>query len=133
MDKKSSKRKKRNESETFRCRHCKKEVSGKSIGTKQRNHCPYCLYSLHVDIKVGDRLSKCQSQMRPIGLTLRPDEEVMIVHRCLGCKKISLNRIAGDDNPETILSLVNPEINTDTNIELVKDKEDVLSQLYGKK
>jgi len=123
-----------NESDTFRCKHCKKEVSGESIGTRHRNHCPYCLYSLHVDIKVGDRRSECHSQMKPIGLTLRPDGEIVTVHRCLSCGKVSLNRIAGDDNPETILSLVNPKLDIQIpNIDFVTGTEDVLTQLYGRK
>jgi len=72
--------------------------------------------------------------MKPIGLTLRPDGEIVTVHRCLSCGKVSLNRIAGDDNPETILSLVNPKLDIQIpNIDFVTGTEDVLTQLYGRK
>ena len=41
---------------TFNCEHCGKEVLPLSDGS-YRNHCPYCLYSKHVDIVLGDRLN----------------------------------------------------------------------------
>ncbi|MDQ5968548.1 MAG: hypothetical protein QG561_147 [Patescibacteria group bacterium] len=45
--------------ETFTCVHCGIQVSQHPTGSA-RNHCPVCLYSLHVDESVpGDRLSDC--------------------------------------------------------------------------
>jgi len=44
--------------------------------------------------------------MKPIGLRFKYDGELMIVHWCLSCGKISNNRIAGDDIPEVILTLI---------------------------
>lgn len=69
-----------------------------------------------MDLKTpGDRQSPCGSRMMPIGLTLknirenpftgRVSGELMIVHACLGCNKVSANRIAGDDNSYQILQL----------------------------
>ena len=58
--------------------------------------------------------------MKPIGLTFKKDGELMIVHKCLNCGKISRNRIAGDDNPYAIVPLSNEE-----------DKQAVLTILYG--
>lgn len=113
----------RNESEDFRCRHCKKEVSGKAIGTKQRNHCPYCLYSLHVDEEIGDRRSACLGSMKPIGLTTKKDGEIMIIHKCEKCNKVSNNRIAGDDSTEVILTIP---------LDKTLDKETLDIQLFGK-
>lgn len=134
------KRFKPNESKDFRCKNCRAEVSGQSIGTKQRNHCPYCLTSLHVDVNIGDRKATCQRTMKPIGLTMKKDGEIMIVHQCTGCGKISTNRIAGDDEPSAVLGLVDfdndaaTEVNLrKSNISLVRDKEDVETQLFGKK
>ena len=37
----------------FICAHCGKEVE--PLGYTSRNHCPFCLWSLHVDINPGDR------------------------------------------------------------------------------
>ena len=45
----------------FICQHCGKEVLPLTDGS-YRNHCPFCLYSLHVDITPGDRacIHRCQ-------------------------------------------------------------------------
>jgi hypothetical protein len=69
-------------------------------GTRHRNHCPTCLWSLHVDDDVpGDRDADCAGSMEPIGVTVRDDGEWALVHRCAGCSTVHVNRIAGDDNP----------------------------------
>ncbi len=53
--------------------------------------------------------------MKPIGLTFKwegvdkynnlREGELMLIHECTGCGKISINRIAADDNEETILKV----------------------------
>ncbi len=54
--------------------------------------------------------------MHPIGLTLKRTRnkyahaesgELMIIHQCLGCGKLSINRIAADDNGECLLEVFN--------------------------
>lgn len=102
-----------NASGDFVCLSCDAFVSVGEIlsGVRNRNHCPYCLSSRHVDqFESGDRLSACKGRMRPIGLTLKRSAkkytsqgELMLVHMCEGCGKISINRIAADDNAEMIL------------------------------
>ena len=52
--------------EGFRCRVCKKDVL--PLSYTARDHCPYCLCSLHVDINPGDRACLCKGILRPIGL-----------------------------------------------------------------
>jgi hypothetical protein len=101
----------------FKCVSCKNWVnsSRESSGVNNRNHCPLCLVSLHVDlIKAGDRRATCRSRMVAIGLTFKkvnkryPGEEqgeLMLIHRCAGCGKININRVAGDDNPELLYGL----------------------------
>ncbi len=85
--------------ETFRCRHCRTMVGPVISGGSHRNHCPICLYSLHVDGKTpGDRRSECRSLMEPVGLFSRPSGEQVIIHRCLGCGFERFNRVAADDN-----------------------------------
>ena len=49
----------------FICQNCGKEVLPLTDGS-YRNHCPFCLYSLHVDIIPGDRASDCGGIMKPI-------------------------------------------------------------------
>lgn len=101
----------------FKCCYCGQWVRfSEFMGTAHRNHCPYCLWSKHVDDrKVGDRKSQCQKPMKPIGLTFKwegvdkynnlREGELMLIHECTGCGKISINRIAADDNEETILKV----------------------------
>jgi len=39
----------------------------KNFGYTARDHCPYCLYSKHLDIFPGDRKNECKGLMKPIG------------------------------------------------------------------
>ena len=89
----------------FTCKHCGERVPEAAPGTRNRNHCPHCLYSRHVDITRGDRKSQCGGMMKPIGIVERKDGEQLIVHQCQGCGCISKNRIAGDDNETLIANL----------------------------
>ncbi len=102
----------------FVCLHCGALVSAAAAlsGVRNRNHCPYCLTSRHLDLfEAGDRLSACKARMRPVGLTLkrsakkyagRVPGELMLVHQCEDCGKVSINRIAADDDGELILSVL---------------------------
>lgn len=95
----------------FECRHCRLVVSAAAevSGVRNRNHCPYCLWSRHLDLRVpGDRLSACQGGMRPVGLAFKRRHkqyasaqpgELMLVHQCQACGHVSLNRVAADDGP----------------------------------
>lgn len=69
------------------------------------DHCPNCLYSLHLDREPGDRASDCHGRMEPIGVWVRKNGEWAIIHRCLRCGKIGSNRIAADDNPMKLMAL----------------------------
>lgn len=137
----------------FICKKCGRKVPKKALGTKNRNHCPFCLWSYHVDEeKPGDRKSSCHGLMEPLGLTFKHEGfdkygnkrkgELMIIHYCLICGKISINRLAGDDNPEKVMelfekSLLLPEklveILKRNSIEIVgeEDRDEVKKQLYG--
>lgn len=109
----------------FECLNCGKGISTDSlIGTLNRNHCPFCLYSKHVDQNIpGDRKSKCQAGMEPVGLTFKHEGfdkygrekqgEIMLIHLCPKDQKISINRIAGDDDPEIILKIFQNSQNLD--------------------
>lgn len=92
-------------SEGFVCRRCKRDVPAESFGTRQRNHCPACLWSLHVDETPGDRRCPCQSLMEPIGVWVKRDGEWAIIHRCTACGTLRTNRVAGDDSPWAMMSL----------------------------
>lgn len=92
--------------EVFKCRHCRRFVCPPPSGGRNRNHCPFCLYSRHVDDrKPGDRMSTCGSSMKPVGRFQRPNGEYVLVHQCHCCGFERFNRIAADDDFELVLSL----------------------------
>lgn len=95
------------ESESFTCGNCGKQVAEEAHGTRNRNHCPFCLWSLHVAAsrKQHDRSSKCQGLMEPIAISTQRDGEWSIVHRCQKCGDIKTNRIAGDDDSLQLVCL----------------------------
>ena len=52
-------------SESFICAHCGREIHPEGAGSHHRNHCPYCLYSLHGDEERGARRASCHGEMEP--------------------------------------------------------------------
>jgi RNHCP domain-containing protein len=118
----------------FVCMVCRNFVSAEAAlsGVHNRNHCPYCLSSRHLDLfEAGDRLSACKSTMRPVALTLKKTAkkyssagqgELMLVHLCDGCGKPSINRIAADDDVATVLETF------ERSRELDKDTKSTLTQ-----
>ncbi len=92
--------------EVFKCKHCRRFVCPPPSGGHHRNHCPYCLFSRHVDDrKPGDRMSTCGDSMQPVGHFQRPNGEYVIVHHCSGCDFERFNRIAADDDFDLVLAL----------------------------
>lgn len=109
----------------FRCAHCRNFVSVAHLlsGVNNRNHCPYCLWSCHLDLfAAGDRLSACKGLMKPIGLTMKKGRnkyrlesggELMLVHECIECRSLSINRIAADDDPDSVMDVFHASQSTD--------------------
>lgn len=91
--------------ESFTCKNCGWLVSPGGAGTDHRNHCPNCLYSLHLDIEPGDREADCGALMEPVAVWVRKNGEWAIIHRCRSCAMMSSNRIAADDNPVKLMSI----------------------------
>jgi DNA-directed RNA polymerase subunit RPC12/RpoP len=101
----------------FRCIACGQYVSADAFlsGVHHRNHCPYCLWSRHLDLfQAGDRLAACKARMQPLGLALKraakkygspAQGELMLVHRCTQCGRVSINRIAADDSDCSVLEV----------------------------
>jgi hypothetical protein len=94
-----------NPQESFICKACGKSINPLKYGGQHRNHCPHCLCSCHVDIIPGDRRSSCRGIMKPIGIHVQKNKEWSIIHRCLQCKTIKINRIACDDNELLLLTI----------------------------
>lgn len=88
--------------EPFICEHCGKKVS-KSDYTA-RDHCPYCLYSKHVDNNPGDRMNPCKGLLVPIGIE-KFKQSYKIIYRCEKCQTIHKNIALRDDNIEEIIHL----------------------------
>lgn len=91
--------------DSFTCRHCGRLVVSAGAGSDHRNHCPNCLYSMHVDNEPGDREADCGGIMEPISTWIRKNGECAIIHRCKICGALSSNRIAADDNPMKLMSI----------------------------
>lgn len=127
-------------------------VYNQEMTTSNRNHCNFCLWSCHVDEKTGDRLAECKKGMKPIGLTLKiagvdrygkaKKGELMLIHQCVGCGKISINRIAADDDEKVILDVFKSaeKIEGKLRKQLVKSgikvldessEKEIHNQLYG--
>ena len=68
--------------------------------------------------------------MQPIGLSFKPDGELKIVHACLSCGRKSNNRIAGDDLPDAILSLIQHK-SSDKHLITAECKHEVITALFG--
>ncbi|HEY7173876.1 MAG TPA: RNHCP domain-containing protein [Micromonosporaceae bacterium] len=95
------------ENTPFTCGHCGVRVSALA-GGGYRNHCPDCLYSLHVDVRPGDRANPCRGLMAPIGVEYRSSKGHMIVHRCLRCGHVGRNRVADQsDSVDALVELMN--------------------------
>lgn len=86
--------------EDFACENCGFEV----LGTGYTNHCPKCLWSKHVDMNPGDRLSDCKGMMEPIAVEIK-DGEYDIVHECVKCGFKKKNKVAKEDDFEKVVEI----------------------------
>lgn len=88
--------------ENFICEHCGKEV--KKAEYTARDHCPYCLYSKHVDINPGDRENTCRGLLKPIGVEKFKDT-YKIIYKCEKCNQEHKNIVANDDDMQEIIRI----------------------------
>jgi len=135
---------------SFECEKCGERVEAEGqFGTANRNHCPKCLWSKHLDQdQPGDRKSECLGMMEPVGLTFKKEGvdkygkerqgEIMLIHQCEKCGKVNINRLAGDDQTEEVMSLFenskDRKFEDPKDIEILKeeDREEVRAQLFGR-
>ncbi len=108
---------------TFICEKCGVTVSTINCGTAHRNHCPECLWSKHVDLRTGDRMSVCRGLMEPISLWIKDDGEISIIHRCSKCGFIRHNRIANDDSYNKLSFIARRSMNFLTSPEVSDSKQ----------
>ncbi|MDO4963160.1 MAG: RNHCP domain-containing protein [bacterium] len=88
--------------EEFVCENCKSKVF--KLEYSARDHCPFCLYSKHLDINPGDRLNTCKGMMVPIGIEKFKDK-YKIIYKCEKCGEVHKNICAKDDNIDEIIRL----------------------------
>lgn len=88
-----NKRFKKND-QSFICQNCQFEVL--PLGYSSRNHCPRCLYSIHVDVNPGDRDNECRALMRPLKVEYDSKKGYIILHKCTKCGEIKRNVAANE-------------------------------------
>jgi hypothetical protein len=75
--------------------------------------------------EAGDRLAACKAPMQPLGLALKQtrkkysplaQNELMLVHHCTSCEKASLNRIAADDDSQSLIEIFKRSLDMDSRI-----------------
>jgi len=89
------------ENSGFICKHCGKEVLPLTDGS-YRNHCPFCLYSLHIDITPGE----CGGLMEPIKIIYNSKKGYQIVHRCQKCGFERNNKISEDSRQPDDINVI---------------------------
>ena len=80
----------------FVCERCGSEVGSLRSGG-YRNHCPYCLWTKHVDDIPGDRMAGCDGLMEPIGIDYKRSKGYIVIHRCKSCGTVKRNKLALND------------------------------------
>lgn len=86
--------------EDFVCENCGHEVEGSGY----TNHCPFCLWSKHVDVSPGDRAEPCQGMMEPIEVETKGGA-YRILFRCTLCSEERWNKAEKNDDFEVILQI----------------------------
>ena len=83
---------KKEENKPFICAICKRQVKAIEKGS-YRNHCPFCLGSIHIDNQPGDRKSTCRGLMLACRLKYNSKKGWQIIHRCQKCGIEKVNKI----------------------------------------
>jgi DNA-directed RNA polymerase subunit RPC12/RpoP len=90
---------KKEENTPFICVICGQHVRALENGS-YRNHCPFCLGSIHVDNSPGDRNSTCNGLMVACRLNYNGKKGWQIIHRCQKCGVEKANKIAEGSQPD---------------------------------
>ena len=92
--------------EEFTCINCGKKVN--KLGYTARDHCNYCLYSIHIDINPGDRKNNCLGLLTPIDIE-KFKNTYKIIYKCDKCGQIHKNIMAEDDDMDKIIEISKKE------------------------
>ena len=88
--------------ESFTCENCVKTIE--PLVYSARDHCPYCLFSKHVDILPGDRANECHGLLEPIKIE-KFKNTYKIIYKCQKCHQTHKNIMANDDDMNIIIEL----------------------------
>ena len=88
--------------ESFTCENCGKTIE--PLVYSARDHCPYCLFSKHVDILPGDRANECHCLLEPIKIE-KFKNTYKIIYKCQKCHQTHKNIMANDDDMNIIIEL----------------------------
>lgn len=86
--------------EDFVCENCEFV----NIGNGYTNHCHSCLFSKHVDIDPGDRLSHCGGLMEPVYVSYT-NKDKYILHRCIKCSFEKKNLVSSKDSVDMMVKI----------------------------
>lgn len=87
---------------SFICENCGKRIT--PLVYSARDHCPYCLFSKHVDILPGDRSNQCHGLLEPIKIE-KFKSTYKIIYKCQKCHQLHKNIMANDDDMNIIIEL----------------------------
>jgi hypothetical protein len=90
--------------DSFYCLYCNFSVP--PAQSTCRDHCPKCLFSIHVDINPGDRSSLCKGILKPIAWSQHKKKGYMIHYQCELCGQEKRNKFLEYD------SLIPDDFNT---------------------
>ncbi|BBH51893.1 RNHCP domain-containing protein [Fluviispira sanaruensis] len=82
--------------ESFPCQNCGALVP--QAQSTCRDHCPNCLFSIHVDINPGDRAAECKGKLRPIAWSQHKKKGYMIHYQCESCGLEKVNKFLEHDS-----------------------------------
>lgn len=95
----------------FVCIGCGRQVPPNRVTS--RDHCPFCLTSLHVDLFPGDRANPCGGKLIPIGTEPHPKKGFVIHYKCEKCNaKVSNKAAMTGDCPDDTDLLIRLTANT---------------------
>lgn len=89
--------------EEFICINCNKKVE--KLNYTARDHCPYCLHSIHVDNNPGDRECLCHGLLVPKSIEKDKKDLYKIIYKCNKCGSIKKNIQAIDDSIDEIIKI----------------------------
>ncbi len=89
---------------SFICKNCGKKVE--KLNYTSRDHCNFCLHSIHIDITPGDRANKCLGKLIPINIIETSKKGKVIIFKCEKCGMEIKNIVAKDDDESKIYEII---------------------------